>query len=74
MTIIETMIVCVVFIVEFWIKDFSKQLPIMGTMVVITLIFLILISVVADKTQKEVEILIDSMEKKKKNDINDMKK
>ena len=60
------MIVCLVFIAEFVIKDFSQQFSTIMGVFIYSIISLVVILIIVEKTYKHVDLLIDNIEKKKR--------
>lgn len=57
LTIVESMFISIVFIAEFWIKDFSKQFSTILSVFIMSLVVLIVILIVVEKTFKQVDII-----------------
>lgn len=64
--IAEAMIVCLVFIAEFVIKDFSQQFSTIMGVFIYSIISLVVILIIVEKTYKHVDLLIDNIENKKR--------
>lgn len=72
-SIAEVMVFSIVFIVEFWLKDFSKQFSTIMGLFIFSMVCLAVILFIVERTYKEVELLIINRENKKC-DSNDRKK
>lgn len=57
LTIVESMFISIVFIAEFWIKDFSKQFSTILSVFIMSLVVLIVILIVVEKTFKQVDMI-----------------
>lgn len=62
----ETMIVCLVFIAEFVIKDFSHQFSTIMGVFIYSIISMLAILIIVERTFKHVDLLIDNIENKNK--------
>lgn len=60
------MIICLVFIAEFWWKDFSKQFSTIMGVFIMTMVFLVIILMIVERTFKEVDIIATRKDKIKK--------
>ena len=57
LAIAQTMIICLVFIAEFWWEDFSKQFSTIMGIFIMTMVFLVIILMIVERTFKEVDII-----------------
>lgn len=57
--VIYYIIICAVFIIEIWIKDFSKQFSTMIILFILAIIFNYISIIIVNKTYKEVKTLIN---------------
>ncbi len=64
--IAETIIVSLVFVAEFVIKDFSQQFSTIMGIFIYSIISLIVILIVVERTYRHVDLLINNVENKKK--------
>ncbi len=71
--IAETIIVSSVFVAEFVIKDFSQQFSTIMGIFIYSIISLIVILIVVEKTYRHVDLLIDNVENKKRKWQDDIK-
>ena len=65
LAIVESMFISIVFIAEFWIKDFSKQFFTILSVFIMSLAVLIVILIVVEKTFKQVDIIATHNDKTK---------
>ena len=66
------MIFSLVFIAEFWIRDFSMQFETIMGLFIMSMVCLIIVLIIVERTHREVEMLIAHREKK--GDRSDRKK
>lgn len=64
--IAETLIVCLIFIAEFFIKDFSQEFSTIMGVFIYSIVSLLVVLIVVEKTYKHVDLLIDNIENKKR--------
>ena len=57
LTIAQAMVISLVFIAEFVIKEFSKQFPTIMGIFIMTMVFLVIILMIVERTFKEVDII-----------------
>lgn len=63
--IAETMVISMVFIAEFWIKDFSKQFSTIMGVYIMSIVALAIILIIVDKTSKQVDMIATHNDKRK---------
>lgn len=66
LAIAQTILICLVFIAEFWWKDFSKQFSTIMGIFIMTMAFLVIILMIVERTFKEVDVIATSKDKIKK--------
>lgn len=71
-SIAQVMIFSLVFIAEFWIRDFSMQFETIMGLFIMSMVCLIIVLIIVERTHREVEMLIAHREKK--SDRSDRKK
>lgn len=65
LAIAQAMIISLVFVAEFWIKDFSQQFSTIMGIFIMTMVFSIVILIVVEKTFKQVDIIATHNDKTK---------
>ncbi len=66
LVVIQAMIICLAFIIEFWVVDFSKRFTtIIGTLILTTLCLIIILMVV-EKTFRQVDLIATQNDKIRK--------